>query len=734
MAPEMREHFSAAYGSDIGDVRVHPSTSLASDLGARAFTVGNHVAFAPGQFTPGTAGGERLIAHEMAHVVQQAGGSGGLQAQGLGHDAYEAEADAAAAASMAGKAVELSPVAGSACPCAQLDPQETPDYSAETKEEFEQRVFEKATARLLQNEEHLAQWRDFISTQLDETETAAQVRAGEALELYGEASARGRTEAFERWCGLRRPHQRMVEEAVMRGQIRGACQYCHETNVAWGRDVRLLDQLRLSDFRSIPTPEEELSHLASYVAARRAGWQGGPLVDVTRSSSADEMRLATRQLEGWLQSVPPPQKTEAAGARPAVAPATGPTTTPAAAPGAPPPPLELPGPRSDLCGDLPSAEDTPSPPTFDPAEMGPCTRIALAAVARIRPMLEPLGPAGYRILPRGVFSRLYDASPAELKAMVLESIDRRRDQYQELRGLIDAGAVPYLEFCPVVDELLPTTNEQVRDEVIFEQTMETVLRGILDVLLFVGAAILLLAFLIPPIGLAIGAGALLALSGLVSVGQLATGLHDIQRGRTLELGIGAGVYSPEQEAMAHNLQAMGTMSAIMGALGIVATGVSAFRWVTAAPRVVPPAGWTGRSTPAGMMFTNPAHPELVFWVEGATIEATNAAGEVIGYGVISGGRAWFVAGARPAAFLEASTGLPGPAGGPLLPGGPPGLPQPAVTPLLPGGPRGLLPAPVPPAEPPVNVLPLRSPAAGQAPAYLMPVGPQGQGGVILMGR
>ena len=38
---------------------------------ARAFTFGEHIAFAPGQFDTGTREGRALLRHELAHVVQQ---------------------------------------------------------------------------------------------------------------------------------------------------------------------------------------------------------------------------------------------------------------------------------------------------------------------------------------------------------------------------------------------------------------------------------------------------------------------------------------------------------------------------------------------------------------------------------------------------------------------------------------------------------------------------------------
>ena len=67
-------------------------------MSARAFATGNDVYFAKGEYNPGSADGDRLIAHELAHVVQQRGAptSGPLTVSNPG-DAMENEADAVAA-------------------------------------------------------------------------------------------------------------------------------------------------------------------------------------------------------------------------------------------------------------------------------------------------------------------------------------------------------------------------------------------------------------------------------------------------------------------------------------------------------------------------------------------------------------------------------------------------------------------------------------------------------------
>ncbi|HWO20231.1 MAG TPA: DUF4157 domain-containing protein [Kofleriaceae bacterium] len=63
-----------AFGQDVGHVQVHTgevAARKASELDARAFTVGSHIGFASGAYQPGTPLGDALLAHELAHVHQQ---------------------------------------------------------------------------------------------------------------------------------------------------------------------------------------------------------------------------------------------------------------------------------------------------------------------------------------------------------------------------------------------------------------------------------------------------------------------------------------------------------------------------------------------------------------------------------------------------------------------------------------------------------------------------------------
>jgi hypothetical protein len=85
---------------DLSDVRVHTDDTadkLNRSVSARAFATGTDVYFAKGEYNPGTASGDKLIAHELAHVVQQRGASasGPLSVSQPG-DAMEQEADSVA--------------------------------------------------------------------------------------------------------------------------------------------------------------------------------------------------------------------------------------------------------------------------------------------------------------------------------------------------------------------------------------------------------------------------------------------------------------------------------------------------------------------------------------------------------------------------------------------------------------------------------------------------------------
>jgi hypothetical protein len=73
-----RAFFEPRFGHDFSGVRVHTDAQAAESTGkvnALAYTIGNHIAFAPGQYLPATPSGRRLLAHELVHVAQQERGA-----------------------------------------------------------------------------------------------------------------------------------------------------------------------------------------------------------------------------------------------------------------------------------------------------------------------------------------------------------------------------------------------------------------------------------------------------------------------------------------------------------------------------------------------------------------------------------------------------------------------------------------------------------------------------------
>lgn len=121
-----RSIMESGFGRDFSAVRLHTGALAARSadaVGANAYTVGNHVVMGAG-FVAGSGPGQRLLAHELTHVVQQEnapGATGGLPV-GSAHDPLEHEAHAAADRVASGAPVT---VRGSGGPVVRRDPKPT---------------------------------------------------------------------------------------------------------------------------------------------------------------------------------------------------------------------------------------------------------------------------------------------------------------------------------------------------------------------------------------------------------------------------------------------------------------------------------------------------------------------------------------------------------------------------------------------------------------------------------
>jgi uncharacterized protein DUF4157 len=89
LSSAVRREMEPALGHDFSQVRVHTggaASSSARAINASAYTVGSDVVFGAGRFAPGTRDGNRLLAHELTHVVQNGGNASANSAMVLSRD------------------------------------------------------------------------------------------------------------------------------------------------------------------------------------------------------------------------------------------------------------------------------------------------------------------------------------------------------------------------------------------------------------------------------------------------------------------------------------------------------------------------------------------------------------------------------------------------------------------------------------------------------------------------
>lgn len=141
--PAVRAFMDPRLGHDFSRIRVHANGQAADSaraVHAAAYTVGSHLVFGAGRYAPETPRGRRLLAHELAHAVQQRTDptSEGLEIGGAA-DAGEREATAAAAGVAANQAVAVH--AAWSRPAVQRQTEEEedalPDVDLEPEEEVD---------------------------------------------------------------------------------------------------------------------------------------------------------------------------------------------------------------------------------------------------------------------------------------------------------------------------------------------------------------------------------------------------------------------------------------------------------------------------------------------------------------------------------------------------------------------------------------------------------------------
>jgi hypothetical protein len=121
MPSGLRQGMESAFGADFSSVKIHTGSSAAemnAGLRAHAFTHGNDIYFNSNQYSPGTKQGQKLLAHELTHTIQQ-GSAGSVVNRSTSDDLVQREVDcnateespAPAAAAEASTTVDRAPCA-----------------------------------------------------------------------------------------------------------------------------------------------------------------------------------------------------------------------------------------------------------------------------------------------------------------------------------------------------------------------------------------------------------------------------------------------------------------------------------------------------------------------------------------------------------------------------------------------------------------------------------------------
>jgi hypothetical protein len=71
---QLQSKLESSFGQDFSNVSIHANSQQAVQMNARAYTQGEQIHFAPGEFNPNSKTGQHLIGHEFAHIAQQRAG------------------------------------------------------------------------------------------------------------------------------------------------------------------------------------------------------------------------------------------------------------------------------------------------------------------------------------------------------------------------------------------------------------------------------------------------------------------------------------------------------------------------------------------------------------------------------------------------------------------------------------------------------------------------------------
>ncbi len=230
----LQRKFEGSLGVDLSGVRVHTGAESAAaneSVSAKAYTVGSDIHFGSGQYDPSSTAGQHLIAHEVAHTVQQTGGMERkaqfkLDVSEPG-DAMEGEADSAADAMVAGQPTTVSGAAGLARSTLQRETKDDdpPTHATKTSKDDAKKL--NALRELLKSiEPMLASMQSSDQTKQGETFDPLRKALDKVGDLAGEISELDYDEKMPTYG----------KTLSLTGRV-AACRGAYFSKVEWDRDM-----------------------------------------------------------------------------------------------------------------------------------------------------------------------------------------------------------------------------------------------------------------------------------------------------------------------------------------------------------------------------------------------------------------------------------------------------------------------------------------------------------------
>ncbi|UVI27392.1 eCIS core domain-containing protein [Paenibacillus spongiae] len=534
-----RTFFENRMGWGFGNVRVHTDAQAADtarSLRAKAFTFGHDISFAAGEYQPGTPYGDRLIAHELTHVVQQSL-SGMQRVQREEADGGISDAGEPPSANLfSDSRVEIKGVT--------LSTDRTDIFTK--MDQYALAYGMKETRIFLQ---------EFESTIVKErNELAAQTNmAAQAQQFPGEIH--GTPDSPEEIVRkTNRNHQMEAILPILQEWFDGLNTRLDSfrrlvynvTVVRMAQNIISLTQW--SDFIDSLTPDQLEGQVIGeearkLIADSHKDFDSAQITERIFNTKGSYSRFVLyQQMQGRYRACTGCHYTVQAQA------------------------LDSGGMNGPLLGQTPflptdklaqHAEGTsntlttkPSfanfdtlPQTMNPAEH-PATANAAASVAAIQPYLRELGPEGYQVLPPTIVGGNLPLS--ELKPSIMSAFKQRITCYQEFIDRLDQAAVSddqlFLSLNPVIRDVLPIVDPVI-SALIEEQLQQAESKQLAETVLISGVSVatLLLAMFPPTAPVAIALGIASSAYGIYS------GMQQLDRIQYLMLARGANnVVDPQR--------------------------------------------------------------------------------------------------------------------------------------------------------------------------------------------